>query len=132
MAKVTQLKPVAGKAAVNSLPRPIEKVRDRYLSVASSYLEDMLDGADDRLYDLAEKETDSERERYFDAMRELRELGKLPPLDNQTIILIGHNISIIGHTWAFRRWYFAKEFTIEQYIEQQTDFIMSFLKDKKE
>lgn len=72
MAKVTQLKPVAGKAAVNSLPRPIEKVRDRYLSVASSYLEDMLDGADDRLYDLAEKETDSERERYFDAMRELR------------------------------------------------------------
>ena len=72
MAKVTQLNPVAGKAAVNSLPRPIEKVRDRYLSLASSYLEDMLDGADDTLYDLAEKETDSERERYFDAMRELR------------------------------------------------------------
>ena len=69
---------------------------------------------------------------FIDAMRELRELGKLPPLDDQTIILIGHNISIIGHTWAFRRWYFAKEFTIEQYIEQQTDFIMSFLKDKKE
>lgn len=72
MAKVTQLKPVAGKAAVNSLPRPMEKVRDRYLSLASSYLDDMLDGADDTLYDLAEKETDSERERYFDAMRELR------------------------------------------------------------
>ncbi|MED5389211.1 MAG: DUF1631 domain-containing protein [Pseudomonadota bacterium] len=72
MAKVTQLKPVSGKAAINRLPRPIEKVRDRYLSLASSYLEDMLDGADDTLYDLAEKETDSERERYFDAMRELR------------------------------------------------------------
>lgn len=69
---------------------------------------------------------------FIDAMRELRELGKLPPLADDTIILIGHNISIIGHTWAFRRWYFAKEFTIEQYIEQQTDFIMSFLKDKKE
>jgi AcrR family transcriptional regulator len=69
---------------------------------------------------------------FIDAMRELRELGKLPPLDDQTIILIGHNISIIGHTCAFRCWYFAKEFTIEQYIEQQTDFIMSFLKDKKE
>jgi AcrR family transcriptional regulator len=69
---------------------------------------------------------------FIDAMRELRELKKLPPLDDQTIILIGHNISTIGHTWAFRRWYFAKEFTIEQYIEQQTDFIMSFLKDKKE
>ncbi|WP_297767098.1 DUF1631 domain-containing protein [uncultured Alcanivorax sp.] len=72
MAKVTQLKSVAAKAAANSLPRPIEKVRDRYLSLASSYLEDMLDGADDILYDLAEKEADSERERYFDAMRELR------------------------------------------------------------
>ena len=47
-------------------------MRDRYLSLASSYLEDMLDGADDILYDLAEKEADSERERYFDAMRELR------------------------------------------------------------
>ena len=57
---------------------------------------------------------------------------ELPQLDDHTIILIGHNISIIGHTRAFRRWYFAKQFTIEQYIEQQTDFIMSFLKDKKE
>lgn len=72
MAKVTQLKPVSGKAGVNSLPRPIEKVRDRYVALASSYLEDMLDGADDTLYDLAEKEADSERDRYFDAMRELR------------------------------------------------------------
>ncbi|WP_290537683.1 DUF1631 family protein [Alcanivorax sp.] len=72
MAKVTQLKPVSGKAGTNSLPRPIEKVRDRYVALASSYLEDMLDGADDTLYDLAEKEAEGERERFFDAMRELR------------------------------------------------------------
>lgn len=68
---------------------------------------------------------------FIDAMRELVNLGKLPQLDNQTIILIGHNISTIGHTWAFRRWYFSKQFSIEQYIEQQTEFIMSFLSDKK-
>jgi len=67
---------------------------------------------------------------FIEAMRELRELGKLPQLDDDTINLIGHNISVIGHTWAFRRWYFAKQFTIEQYIEQQTEFIMSFLKDR--
>lgn len=67
---------------------------------------------------------------FVEAMRELRELGKLPPLDDHTINLIGHNISVIGHTWAFRRWYFAKNFTIEQYIEQQTGFIMSFLEGK--
>lgn len=65
---------------------------------------------------------------FIDAMRELRELGKLPQLKDHTIVLIGHNISTIGHTWAFRRWYFAKTFTIDEYIEQQTDFIMSFLK----
>ena len=68
---------------------------------------------------------------FIEAMRELREIGKLPQLDDHTINLIGHNISVIGHTWTFRRWYFAKNFTIEQYIEQQTDFIMSFLENKK-
>lgn len=67
---------------------------------------------------------------FIEAMRELRDLGKLPQLDDDTINLIGHNISVIGHIWAFRRWYFAKQFTIEQYIEQQTEFIMSFLEEK--
>ncbi len=67
---------------------------------------------------------------FIEAMRELRELGKLPQLDDDTINLIGHNISVIGHIWAFRRWYFAKQFTIDQYIEQQTEFIMSFLENK--
>ena len=68
---------------------------------------------------------------FVEAMRELRDLGKLPNLDDDTINLIGHNISVLGHTWAFRRWYFARNFTIEQYIEQQTKFIMSFLADRK-
>lgn len=68
---------------------------------------------------------------FIDAMNALRDQGKLPALDDDTINLIGHNISVLGHTWAFRRWYFAKNFTIEQYIEQQTDFIMRFLIDRK-
>lgn len=67
---------------------------------------------------------------FIEAMRELRELGKLPNLEDDTINLIGHNISVLGHTWAFRRWYFGKFFTIEQYIVQQTEFIMSFLEKK--
>ena len=72
MSNVTKLKPVTGNAAPSQLPRPLEKVRDGYLKLVSAYLSDMLDGADDALYDLAEKETDNERERYFEAMRELR------------------------------------------------------------
>lgn len=71
-------------------------------------------------------------ELFINAMKELREIGKLPNLSDDTITLIGHNISVLGHTWTFRRWYFAKQFTIEQYIEQQSDFIMSFLKHKND
>jgi len=66
---------------------------------------------------------------FIDAMQQLKKEGKLK-LDDDTINLIGHNISIIGHTWAFRRWYFAKHFTIEQYIGKQTQFIMGFLPEE--
>jgi len=73
MSKVTRLKPLeGGKGRARSLPRPLEQVRDRIAERAGGLLADMLDGADDTLFDLAEKETDSERDRYFDAMRELR------------------------------------------------------------
>lgn len=64
---------------------------------------------------------------FIEAMKELRKSGKLPDLDDNTILLIGHNISVMGHTWAFRRWYFAKYFTIDEYIVQQTKFIKCFL-----
>jgi AcrR family transcriptional regulator len=64
---------------------------------------------------------------FIEAMKELRKSGKLPNLDDNTILLIGHNISVMGHTWAFRRWYFAKYFTIDQYTAQQTLFIKRFL-----
>ncbi|MCP3892924.1 MAG: TetR/AcrR family transcriptional regulator [Desulfobulbaceae bacterium] len=63
---------------------------------------------------------------FIDSMQQLKKSGKLS-LDDDTINLIGHNISVIGHTWTFRRWYFAKHFSIEQYIEKQTEFIMGFL-----
>ncbi len=69
---------------------------------------------------------------FLQAISELKGRGTMPSLDNDTINLMGHNISVLGHTWAFRRWYFGKHFTIEQYIEQQTDFIMRFLADKKD
>ncbi len=68
---------------------------------------------------------------FIEAMQQIKNKGTLQELDDDTISLIGHNISVIGHTWAFRRWYFAKHFTIDKYIEQQTDFIMSYLAHKK-
>lgn len=69
---------------------------------------------------------------FIQAIGELKRRGTLPDLDDATINLMGHNISVLGHTWAFRRWYFGKNFTIEQYIEQQTDFIMGFFADQKD
>lgn len=68
---------------------------------------------------------------FISAMHQIKRTGTLPELDDDTISLIGHNISVIGHTWAFRRWYFAKRFTIDKYIDQQTEFIMSFLANRK-
>ena len=63
-----------------------------------------------------------------EAIRELNETGVFERLDEATVDLLGHNISVLGHSWAFRRWYFAKRLTLDQYIEHQTAFIMGFLK----
>lgn len=66
---------------------------------------------------------------FLNAIKELEAEGKID-LDEQTINFIGHTISVLGHTWAFRRWYFTKHFTIEQYIDKQTDFILGFLSEE--
>jgi TetR/AcrR family transcriptional regulator, cholesterol catabolism regulator len=64
---------------------------------------------------------------FVEAIRKLNESGVLHRLDEDRTDLVGHNISVLGQTWAFRRWYFAKRFTLDKYIEYQTAFIMSFL-----
>ena len=38
--------------------------------------------------------------------------------------LMAHNIVVLGHMWAFRRWYLRDEFSIESYIAHQTTLIM--------
>ena len=67
---------------------------------------------------------------FVQALHQINDSGRLLHIDDDTINLISHNISVLGHTWAFRRWYFAKNFTIEQYIERQTEFIMRYLGEK--
>ncbi|MFH1153267.1 MAG: TetR/AcrR family transcriptional regulator [Pseudomonadota bacterium] len=47
-----------------------------------------------------------------------------PVLDKQTIDLLGHNISVLGQMWAFRRWCLSRQFTIEEYIRRQTSYIL--------
>jgi AcrR family transcriptional regulator len=54
----------------------------------------------------------------------LVESGHLPNLDERAIELVAHNISVLGHMWTFRRWFLARHYSIEDYIELQTDFIL--------
>ena len=50
--------------------------------------------------------------------------GDLPPLDERSIELIAHNISVLGHMWTFRRWFLSRHYSIEDYTEHQINFIL--------
>ena len=47
--------------------------------------------------------------------------------ENQ-IKLAAHNIYVLGQMWAFRRWELRKLFTLEEYIEIQTELIIGGIK----
>ncbi len=63
---------------------------------------------------------------FIDILKDLNGKGVFPNFDDKTINLLGHNISVLGHMWAFRRWNLNNDYTIEEYIEIQTDFILGF------
>ena len=63
---------------------------------------------------------------FIDILKELCDKGVLPDCGDKTINLVGHNISVLGHMWAFRRWNLKNDYTIEEYIATQTDFILGF------
>lgn len=50
---------------------------------------------------------------------------------DKTIRLMAHNISVLGHMWAFRRWFLHDEFTIDEFTEHQTSLIMRELRADK-
>ncbi|MGD8834310.1 MAG: hypothetical protein PVJ19_05195 [Desulfobacteraceae bacterium] len=49
----------------------------------------------------------------------------LPVLEKNVLKLAAHNISVLGRMWAFRRWRLPAGYTIDEYIEVQTGFILS-------
>jgi len=64
---------------------------------------------------------------FVRALTRLSGKNDFPHLDEKTCSLVGHNISVLGHMWAFRRWYLKKNFTLDQYICTQTDFILGLI-----
>lgn len=83
--KITPLKPVSAARPPRPLPRPVEKASIRASELLAGYLSDMLDSADDKLFDLSE----GQQTGALDAMRELRlkragvETGFRQTLENQ-------------------------------------------------
>jgi len=64
---------------------------------------------------------------FIHALSALSGKNNFPRLDEKILNLAGHNISVLGQMWAFRRWHVQKSFTIEEYVEIQTDFILGLI-----
>lgn len=62
---------------------------------------------------------------YINVLKTLIKRRELPDLEESVLNLAAHNISVLGHMWAFRRWMLSKRYTLEEYIEIQTGFIMN-------
>lgn len=61
---------------------------------------------------------------FVKVLARLIESGSFPHMDSRSVDLVAHNISVLGHMWTFRRWFLARHYSIEDYIELQTEFIL--------
>jgi AcrR family transcriptional regulator len=61
---------------------------------------------------------------FIDVLARLIDSGDLPRLNEKFLELAAHNITVMGHMWTFRRWFLARHYSIEDYIEMQTEFIL--------
>ena len=64
---------------------------------------------------------------FINALSSLSGKNNFPKLDDKILNLVGHNISVLGHMWAFRRWHLKNNFNIDDYIKIQTDFILGHI-----
>ena len=64
---------------------------------------------------------------FINAFSSLSGKNNFPKLDDKILNLVGHNISILGQMWAFRRWHLQRNFTIDEYIKIQTNFILGLI-----
>ena len=45
-------------------------------------------------------------------------------VDDGAVEVSAHNITVLGHMWTFRRWFFGRKYIIDDYIRRQTGFIL--------
>ncbi len=68
---------------------------------------------------------------FVNALSSMAGKNNFPELDKKILNLVGHNISVLGQMWAFRRWHVQRDFSIEEYITIQTDFILGLIFEEK-
>ena len=61
---------------------------------------------------------------FIEVLAGLVASGDIPHMDERSIELMAHNISVLGHMWTFRRWFLGRHYSIEDYIAHQTRFIL--------
>ena len=60
---------------------------------------------------------------FSNVLKELILKGKLPVMEAQVLELEAHNISVLGHMWALRRYLLSRRYSIDEYIKIQTRLI---------
>ena len=61
---------------------------------------------------------------FVEVLARLSASGELSGLEERHIELAAHNIVVLGHKWTFRRWYLGRHYSLEDYIDLQTKFIL--------
>lgn len=67
---------------------------------------------------------------FVDHIEKAVKEGGLVPLDRPSVELLAHNIMVIGHMWAFRRWFLKGRYTLSGYVAFQTRFILAVAQKK--
>lgn len=62
---------------------------------------------------------------FVDVIAKTIAAGKMPSMDDSSIELLAHNITVLGHMWTFRQWFLDRKYTLDDYIRFQTDFIIN-------
>ena len=61
---------------------------------------------------------------FVEALAGIANSDDLIKIGENNLELAAHNIVILGHMWTFRRWYLGHHYSIEDYIQLQTDIIL--------
>ncbi len=64
---------------------------------------------------------------FVKVLKDLVASRELPEIEEKSIVLMAHNITVLGHMWNFRRWILSRLYTIDEYIQLQTDFILDWI-----